>query len=384
MSKYQRDVAFAEASEVQREQAVFRYQARYGQHPETEAKYRDAILACKSIDNLSLTITEIARMYGLKPEPFRNQLKRHFPDVLVNRRELRAKLGFKENGNIGLKQKTVQRYAHAIELLRDPAITVREAASRTEVSYQGLQQHLIFYHKDIADARMLVRSDALMKPLVVGDFTAKGGIRVPRPDVAERYAPAVEMYRTTDLPVTEIAERCDIAEHNLRNYLARWHRPLMEQRRERVKRQREEKRLTPKVNRSRSAQARIKYMPAIELITAGKTIAEAARTLGVPVYDLSAWLKLHEPGVLEVAQAGMMRLPSGKLVSRKTYNKYLPISEYINSHPSKPTKDVAEKWHVPVSSLIKKMYFYFPEIWERHKRECAKKMRRMSKGVKGE
>ena len=356
----------------EREALAFKYSARYGQHPETEARYRDAILACKDIDNLSLTISEIARMYGLHPEPFRNQLKRHFPEILASRRELRAKLGYPESGNTGLKEKTVQQYALAVELLRNPSVTVREAASRTGVSYHGLQQHLIFYHKDIADARMLVRTDALLRPMRVGECSANGGRRMPRPEAEAKYAPAVELYRTTDLPMTEIARRCGVAVHNLSDYIARWHRPLMEERQERRKRQLEAKRnMPPGEVRSRSVLAQRKYAPALERIASGQTISQAARELGVPVWGLASWLKLHHPDAMEAAQAGMMRLPSGKMVLRRGYNKYVPIADYINAHPTKPTREVAAKWGVPESSLCKKMNSCFPEIWAQHCRACA-------------
>lgn len=351
---------------LQFEQAVFRYTARYGQHPETEQKYREAINACRSIDYISLTLTDVARMYGLKPEPFRNQLKRHYPEILRTRTELRARLGIRESGNFGLKDQTVRQYAEAVELLRDPSVTVREAASRTGVSYQGLQQHLVFYHKDVADARMLVRSDALMKPLTVGGFNAVGGIRAPKPEAARLYEPAVEMYRTTDLPKTEIARRCGVPVHNFESYLSRWYKPLMEQRRERQRLQREEKQRAPKEVRSKVALARMKYEPAVALIASGKTLSEAARELGVPLYNLSPWLKAHYPALLDQAQAGQMRLPSGRQVLRKAYNKYLPIAEYIDAHPAEPTREVAARWGVPLSSLGKKMASYFPEIWKKH------------------
>lgn len=384
MSRYNTQAPLSQADDQLREQVVFRYTARYGQHPETQEKYRDAIMACQSIDNLPMTVTQIARMYQLNPECLRNQLKRHYPEILSSRTELRAKLGYKDGYNFGLKDATVQKYAQAIELLRDPAITVREAAARTGVSYQGLQQHLLFYHKDIADARMLTRADSLLRPLVVGDFAANGGLRLPRPEAVARYAPAVELYRTTSLPMTEIARRCDLSIHNLASYLRRWHRPLMEERREKARYHQDEKKRAPQINPSRMLAAERKYLPAIDLITEGKSLSQAANTLNVSAGNLRSWLKLHHPEILSSNGLGMMRLPSGKMVSRKSYHKYEPIAAYINSHPTKPTREVARKWQVPESSLFKSMSSYFPEIWERHCRLSAKKAEKEREKAKQE
>ena len=121
-----------------REKKIFRYMARYGQHPETEARYRDAIAACQNIENLPLSVSEIARMYGLAPECLRNQLKRHFPHVIPQRDKLRLALGISVAVNRGLKKTTIAKYADAVKMLRDSTVTVREAARKCDVSYYAL------------------------------------------------------------------------------------------------------------------------------------------------------------------------------------------------------------------------------------------------------
>ena len=366
MSRYKRDLSLANAGEVEREQVVFRNQAHNGQHPETEAKYRDAIAACGNILYLNQTIADIARMYGLEQNCLSNQLKRHYPEIIPIRRELRVMKGYEKAGRYGLKESTQKNYAKAVEMLKDPSITVLRAAEKCGVSYSGLQQHLLFYHKDIADARMMTRCDALLKPLAVGDFTATGGIRVPRPGAVALYSPAVEMYKNTKLSIVEIARRCGISEHNFRAYIQRWHGDLMEQRRARVQKELEGKKKRAKINVSRSALAREKYLPSVELVKSGYSVTDAAKKLNVNVDNLRSWLKFNFPELVETAQIGMMRLPSGKMALRKTFYKYKPIAQYIKVHPEKPTKVVAEKWNVPISSLDKRMRSLFPEIWELH------------------
>lgn len=362
----------------EREALVFRYMARYGQRPETEARYRDAIVAFQSIDHLTLTVSDIARLYGLEPECLRNQLKRHFPESIAARETLRAQLGYRETANHGLKPVTVNRYAAAVEMLRDTSLTVREVARRCGVSYQGLQQHLLFHHKDIAESRMLSRTDALLKPLQDRTVSPTGGARLPRPGTVALYAPALELYRSTDLPMTEIARRCGIAVHSFAGYLQRWHQEDMEKRRKERETIQSSKREMDKhrADRSRSRAASLKYMPALERIVSGETLSQAARATGVQLCNLSVWLKKHYPEVLEKARAGMMTLPSGKIVLRRTHDRYDPISQYIATHPSKPTKEVARKFEVPVSSLTKHMASDYPEIWARHCKVCALKAKK--------
>ncbi len=348
------------------EARIFSYMAkRYGQHPETEAKYRDAIFACESVMYLGLTTSEIARMHGLKAEAFRGQLKRHFPELLERREFLRTQLGYAVPGNVGLKEKTVLKYRKAVEMLRNGSLTVREAASCCGVSYTGLQQHLIFYHKDIAESRLLHRTEALNKTIVWGEASPGGGVRAPRPEAVAYYAPAVELYRTTDLSVPEIARRCGMPAHNLAVYLRKWYGADVQARRER--REAEKAARPPKVIRQTKAQkAAVLYAPAIGLFEEGYSLPEVARKLNVKVYNLMAWLKNNYPDKMEDWQIGMMKLPDGSYVLRRRYNKYKPVAAYIAEHPQEGTEQVAARFGVPVSSLIKAMEKIFPTEWALH------------------
>ena len=376
MSKTQHTVSAADA--LERERKVFRYSERYGQHPETEARYGEAIRACESMSNLSLTVAEIARMYEVDPQCLRNQLKRHFPDIIPERNRLRIALGYDHpKGNSGLKKATVNRYAKAVEMLRDPSLTVREVAQRCDVSYQGLQQHLIFYHKDIADARMLARADAVNNDIVIGSLDGSGGVHRPRPEAVERDAPAVEMYRTTDLPATEIAKKCGLSAHNFESYLRKWHKPEMVERRKRREAELKEKREAEnnRPDRSGPALARERYTPAIEMLLGGMTLSEAASALGVELSNLGAWMKRHHSDVLEASGNGMMRLQDGKLVTRRRYARFAPVCQYIGEHPSERTENVARRFGVPTSSLMKFAARIFPEQWKRHCEACDTRFR---------
>lgn len=207
--------------------------ARYGQSPETEQKYREAVQACMSILNLSLNVADIARMYGLDPQCLRGQLKRHYPDIIPRRNELRAKLGYAVSDQGRLHQSAMEKYLPAVNMLRETDLTVKEVAERCGVSMHGLQQHLLYYHKDVAEMRLGKRVQVLAGPVSAGGKDCNNRQVGPSVTMRERYAPAIRMAEETDLPLTEIARRCNVEPRGLQVFVQKWHRDLMEERQRR-------------------------------------------------------------------------------------------------------------------------------------------------------
>lgn len=66
-----------------------------GQTMASAEKYGDAIRACMQLDYLPFSIAQIARIYHLPPANLRDQLRRHFPDVVAQRNAYRNNIGFK-------------------------------------------------------------------------------------------------------------------------------------------------------------------------------------------------------------------------------------------------------------------------------------------------
>ena len=114
------------------------------------------------------------------------------------------------------------------------------------------------------------------------------------------------------------------------------------------------------------------YAPAIKLLNEGKTITEAAKATGVNPRNFSSWLRRNYPQVMERTPSGMVRLYSGKRISRRTLNRFQPIASYMNWHPSKPTAFVAKKYGISVSYLTAFMRDLYCDVWERHCRACKK------------
>ena len=135
---------------------------RRSQRPATRAKYREAIAACDSMDYIDCNVSQIAREFGLSGTNLGKQLRTHYPGVIERREEVRRRLGLGDNLPRGARTWSKEQYAGAVEMLRgDRYVTMQEAAERCNVSYQGLKQHLIFYHKELIDNRINIRKRAV-------------------------------------------------------------------------------------------------------------------------------------------------------------------------------------------------------------------------------
>lgn len=346
--------------------------ARYGQSPETEQKYREAVQACMSIMNLSLNVADIARMYSLDPQCLRGQLKRHYPEVIPRRNELRAMLGYAVLDQSRLHQSSMEKYVPAVKMLKETDLTVKEVAERCGVTYLGLQQHLIYYHKDVAELRLGKRMQALSGPVPVGEKDCNNRPVGPSATMQARYAPAIKMARETDLPLTEIALRCGVEPRGLQGYVQKWHRDLMEERqrkREEALLQRKEA-AQPKV--SRAEIVRVQYTPTVDMIRGGMSLSEAASAVGTSPDNLRSWLKSHYPEVLDISRNGMTKTPAGVTMKRATYERYVVIAQYMAEHPGEGSVDVAKRFGVPVSSMNKVLARCFSDVWGKHLEACSR------------
>lgn len=193
-----------------------------GQNVVTREKYREAVEACDSSEYLHLNISQIAEMFGLSGPALANQLRAHYPDVMPRREAARRNAGLADNTHRGVRLQASEIYAKAVEMLRNTDLTIKQVADRYGVSYTGLRQHLLFYHKDLVEARKHRREEG-KKAGKVGALGGNGKIRVPEKKTEEKYAEALKLVRTSKLPIAEIARRTNVGVSGLRHYLRTWH-----------------------------------------------------------------------------------------------------------------------------------------------------------------
>lgn len=190
----------------------------------THKKYRNAILACSDMAYIEYNISQIAEMFGLNPTALSSQLRFHYPDVIPERERVRQDLGIADNVHRGARPQCLEAYADAVAMYRDTDMTVREVAEACNVSFGGLRQHLQFYHKSVvkqkADRRKSCANSTDQRQS--GTLSGNGQICGPKPGTVEKYAKALETYRTSSMTLKEIAKTTGVPYEGFRNYLRSW------------------------------------------------------------------------------------------------------------------------------------------------------------------
>lgn len=300
------------------EAATARLRGRSGQTAASRAKYKDAIRACDSMEYIEYNVSQIAYMFHLNPSALGNQLRHHYPDILERREKERRRLGVNDNQHRGVKAWCKEQYAAAVEYLRTTDDTIRQTAELHGLSYPGLREHLLYYHKDLVRKRADKRNRA-KSSRVRGALTGNGSRHEPAAGQTEKYREALRLYRTTAMTHRQIAEATGITITGLRNHLRIWHRELILEHRGQEWRQGEEPDLSRTKRYLKSTAA--KYAGAIaRLKETGRPTAEVAKEFGLHPETFREYLREHEPAL--AANLGMTRLANGKPVLVRCVEKY--------------------------------------------------------------
>ena len=334
-----------------------------GQLPATRAKYRDAIEACDSMDYIEYNVSQIARRFGLDGTNLGKQLRTHYPGVIERREEVRKRLGLSDNLPRGTRPFCGEQYAGAVGLLRaDRYITVREAARRCDVSPAGLEQHLLFYHKELVRKRIGIREKAVRQQRK-GKITGRGTAHAPNPATVEKYAEALRLYRTTPMSAMQIAARTNVSKKGFYRYLQTWHMDLI-CRRKGIPYQ-EGVPVDWSKARKYNPATKAKYAEAIERLRTetDRLTSEIAAEFGLHPECFRQYLKEHEPELY--ARQGMVKTDNGRLVSRRSMEKY---GEAIRLYETtaESLKSLARRFGLNDCSLGQFIKRHFPELIERH------------------
>lgn len=337
---------------------------RRGQLPATHAKYKEAIAACDSMEYIASNVSEIAHEFGLSGTNLGRQLRTHYPEVLEFRERARQRLGLDDGLPRGTRPWCKEQYAEAIELLRaDRYITVQEAAERCNVSYSGLEQHLIFYHKKLVDNRIKVRKQAVRRQRK-GEITGRGTLHAPKPETVEMYADALHLYRTTPMSVRRIAKETKVSLGGFYDYLQNWHKDLVCQRKG-IPYEEGKPVDWSSVRRYNPATA-AKYADAIaRLKEGGKTTAEVAAEFGLHPECFRQYLKEHEPELH--ASLGMVRTDKGSVMSQHSMGKYAEAL-HLYATTTESIKSLARRFGFNDCSFGQFIRRQFPELHEQHQK----------------
>lgn len=337
---------------------------RRGQLPRTHAKYKEAIAACDSMEYIECNVSEIAREFGLSGTNLGRQLRTHYPEVLEFRERARRRLGLDDGLPRGTRPWCRKQYAEAIELLRaDRYITVQEAAGRCGVSYSGLEQHLIFYHRDLVDNRIKIRKQAVRQQRK-GEITGRGTLHAPTAEITEKYAEALHLYRTTPMSARKIAKQTGVTVKGFYEYLQTWHKELVCRRKGIT--YEEGKPVDLSSARRYNPATAAKYADAIARLKAGgKTTAEVAAEFGLHPECFRQYLKEHEPELH--AALGMVKTDKGRVMSRHSMGKY---AEALNLYATttESIKSLARRFGFNDCAFGQFIRRNFPELHGQHQR----------------
>lgn len=364
--KYHRDLMLARYDiPCNKEEARrIKMNQRRGQLPATRSKYKDAIAACDSMDYIEYNVSQIAREFGLNGTDLGRQLRTHYPGIIERREKVRKRLGLNDNLPRGVRPWSKEQYTKAMELLRRSRyVTVQEAAERCDVSYAGLEQHLLFYHKELVGKRIGIREKAVKQQLK-GRITGRGTLHAPKPETVKKYAEALLLYRTTPLSAMQIAKQTKVSRKGFYKYLQNWHMDLICKRKG-ISYEEGEPVDWSKVRKYNPA-TEAKYADAIRrLKESGLPTAKIAVEFGLHPECFRGYLKEHEPELY--ARQGMTRTENGRAASRRSLEKYAEAIRLYGT-TSESLRSLARRFGLNECSLGQFIKRHFPDTIERHRR----------------
>lgn len=364
--KYHRDLMLARNNILCDKEAASKIKLNQlrGQLPASRIKYKDAIEACGSMEYIELNVSQIARQFGLEGSNLGRQLRTHYPGIIEWREKVRTWLGFDDGLPRGSRSFCKEQYAEALKLLRSNSyLTVQEIADTCGLSYTGLEQHLLFYHKELVKRRIKIREKAVRNQRK-GEITGRGTVHSPSPKMVQKYAEAVHLFSTTPMSAAQIAKKTGVSKKGFYEHLQRWHLDLICKRKgiPYVEGQPVDWSQVRKYNPATKA----KYTEAIRrLKESGLPTAQVAAEFGLHPETFRSYLKEHEPELH--ARLGMVQLDNGKTVSQRSMEKYNEaLCLYTTTAES--AKSLAQRFGFNDCSFSQFIKRHFPEAIEKHKK----------------
>lgn len=190
-----------------------------GVRPECMEQYADAVELYRDTD---LTLPEVAAQCGVSSSGFSQHLRFYHKDTLKQKRERRQAAQEETKKTLGdltgngrtyrPSPETEQKYAGALALYRETALTLKEIVRQTGVSAEGFRFYLHKWHKNL----VLERSG------ITGNTDEPINLRRSRvrmKTVAAKYEKAIESLRRHPRPVSRVAAEFGFQPETFRNYL---------------------------------------------------------------------------------------------------------------------------------------------------------------------
>lgn len=263
--------------------------------PSTEAKYRAAVELYRTT---RLSVSLICKSTGVKATAFRSYLQRRQRELLLARYGIRpdatADSSLRLRHPRGQTPAAHAKYAEAIRACDDErwiALNVSQIARLFQLDPSSLGNQLRAHYPEILERR---ETERLRRGL--NDNLRRG----VRPQSQACYAEAVELLRTSDRTIAEVAAECGVSSSGLQEHLLFYHRAVVQERaarREQARSQQVRGALTGNGSCYRPAPAcEAKYREAVHLYASTVlTQQEIAARTGVSIGGLRNHLHRWHP-----------------------------------------------------------------------------------------
>lgn len=261
---------------------------RRGARMESVKQYAEAV---KLYQTTNATIPEIADVCHLSEGGLRQYLRFYHKELLQRKRESRkAARGCQSRGNLTgngrLYQplpQTEQKYAEALALYKDTALTLKEIVQRTGVPAEGFRFYLHKWHKELVAERAGV----------TGPIDAHTNLcreRGRMKTVSAKYAEAIESLKANPRAVAQVAAEFHLHPETFRNYLHKYEPELV----------RPQGMKTTDEGRKMLCRSEEKYAEAIHLYaTTTESLKEIAQRLGLNEKSLGGYIRRNYPELVQ-------------------------------------------------------------------------------------
>ena len=200
---------------------------RYDMH----CKYEEAVRLYAETD---MTMDAIAKKCGFTVCALGAYLRRHWRELVLRRHNIPAPEGQdlhaikifeggKQNVNAHAKYKDV---IEACDLMKYIDLNMSQLARKFGVNVTALTNFMRIHYPDTLEWREKVR-----RRLGINDNLPRGARRA----CIAQYAEAVELYRTTELTIPEVAERYQVSASGLSQHLRFYHKEILKERKQKLK-----------------------------------------------------------------------------------------------------------------------------------------------------
>lgn len=260
-------------------------------------KYKEAIALYASTD---MTMQAIAKQCGLTAGGLQAYINRHHRALMLARYNISAEgkdlQSIKIQPPKGPSPVAYHKYKDAVEAcgsLDYIEYNVSQVARQFGVSETGLGNFLKVHYPDIPVWREKVR-----RWMGIADNTPRG------PQCTEQYAKAVELYRTTEYTIPEVAEICRVSLSGLSQHLRFYHHDVIAER-ERIRKKPGKRKRGERVKNGQihepDPETEKKYAKALELYrNTPMLLKDIVAKTGVPMGGFRSYLRIwHRELLLE-------------------------------------------------------------------------------------